>query len=44
MARPFPIAVLLGALLLHEKVDAHVIGAMAVILLGVVIITRAKAR
>ncbi|KFN43712.1 drug/metabolite exporter YedA [Arenimonas oryziterrae] len=39
-----PIAVLLGALLLHEKVDAHVIGAMAVILLGVIIITRAKAR
>ncbi|HMB57683.1 MAG TPA: drug/metabolite exporter YedA [Arenimonas sp.] len=39
-----PIAVLLGAVLLHEKVDAHVIGAMAVILLGVIIITRAKAR
>ncbi len=39
-----PIAVLLGALLLGEKVDAHVVGAMAVILLGVLIITRAKAR
>jgi len=39
-----PIAVLLGALLLGEKVDAHVIGAMAVILVGVLIITRAKAR
>jgi drug/metabolite transporter (DMT)-like permease len=39
-----PIAVLLGALLLHEKVDAHVLGAMAVILLGVIIITRSKAR
>jgi drug/metabolite transporter (DMT)-like permease len=39
-----PIAVLLGALLLNEHVDAHVIGAMAVILLGVLIISRAKAR
>jgi drug/metabolite transporter (DMT)-like permease len=39
-----PIAVLLGALLLGEHVDAHVIGAMAVILLGVLIISRAKAR
>jgi len=38
-----PIAVLLGALLL-KRVDASVIGAMAVILAGVVIITRAKAR
>jgi drug/metabolite transporter (DMT)-like permease len=39
-----PIAVLVGALLLHERVDAHEIGAMAVILLGVAIIARAKAR
>jgi drug/metabolite transporter (DMT)-like permease len=39
-----PIAVLLGALLLGEHVDGHVIGAMAVILVGVLIITRAKAR
>lgn len=39
-----PIAVLLGALLMGEKVDAHTVGAMAVILAGVVIITRAKAR
>lgn len=39
-----PIAVLLGALLLGEHVDGHVVGAMAVILLGVLIITRAKAR
>lgn len=39
-----PIAVLLGALLLHERVGADAIGAMAVILAGVVIITRAKAR
>ena len=39
-----PLAVLLGAVLLGEHVDAHVIGAMAVILLGVVIITRAKAK
>ena len=39
-----PIAVLLGALLLGEHVDAHVIGAMAVILAGVLIITRARAR
>ena len=39
-----PIAVLLGALLLDEKVDAHVIGAMAVILAGVLLITRAKSR
>ena len=37
-----PIAVLVGALLLHERVDAHEIGAMAVILLGVAIIARAK--
>ena len=39
-----PIAVLLGALLLHERVGADAIGAMAVILAGVVIITRARTR
>ena len=39
-----PIAVLLGALALHEQFGLHEIGAMAVILVGVVIITRAKAR
>jgi drug/metabolite transporter (DMT)-like permease len=39
-----PIAVLLGALLLHERVGLDAVGAMAVILAGVVIITRAKAR
>jgi drug/metabolite transporter (DMT)-like permease len=39
-----PIAVLLGALLLGEHVDGHVIGAMIVILAGVLIITRARAR
>ncbi len=39
-----PIAVLLGALLLHETFGMHEIGAMAVILVGVVIITLAKAR
>lgn len=39
-----PIAVLLGVWLLDEKVDAHVIGAMAVILVGVLLITRAKSR
>ena len=39
-----PIAVLLGALLLHERVGWDAVGAMAVILVGVVIITRAKAR
>lgn len=39
-----PIAVLLGALTLGEHVDSHVVGAMAVILAGVLIITRAKAR
>ena len=39
-----PIAVLLGALLLHERFGMHEIGAMAVILVGVLIITRAKAR
>lgn len=39
-----PIAVLLGALLLGERFGASAIGAMAVILAGVIIITRAKAR
>ena len=39
-----PIAVLLGALLLGERFSVHAIGAMAVILVGVVIIARAKAR
>ncbi|MDY0021744.1 drug/metabolite exporter YedA [Arenimonas caeni] len=39
-----PIAVLLGALLLDERVGWGAIGAMAVILGGVLIITRAKAR
>lgn len=39
-----PIAMLIGALLLDEKFDSHAIGAMLVILAGVVIITRARAR
>ena len=39
-----PIAVLFGALLMHEQFGAHEIGAMAVILAGVVMITLAKAR
>ena len=39
-----PIAVLLGMLTLGEHVDSRMVGAMAVILLGVLIITRAKAR
>jgi drug/metabolite transporter (DMT)-like permease len=39
-----PIAVLLGALLAGERFTAHDLGAMAVILAGVVIITLAKAR
>lgn len=39
-----PIAVLLGALILGEHVDSRMVGAMAVILLGVLIIARAKAR
>ena len=39
-----PIAVLLGAWLLDERFGVHAIGAMAVILLGVVIVMRAKAR
>lgn len=39
-----PVAVMLGALLLHEQFGMHEIGAMLVILVGVVIITLAKAR
>jgi len=39
-----PIAVLFGALLAGERFSAHDLGAMAVILVGVVIITLAKAR
>lgn len=39
-----PIAVLLGALLLNERVGWASVGAMAVILAGVLIITRAKTR
>lgn len=39
-----PIAMLIGALLLGEKFDGHAIGAMVVILAGVLIITQAKAR
>lgn len=39
-----PLAMLVGAWLLDEKFDAHAIGAMLVILAGVVIITRAKER
>ena len=39
-----PIAVLLGALLLHERVGADAIGAMVVILAGVLIVMRSKAR
>jgi len=39
-----PIAVLLGAALLGERFGISAIGAMAVILAGVLIITRAKAR
>ena len=39
-----PIAVLFGALLAGEHFSAHDLGAMAVILVGVVIITLAKAR
>lgn len=39
-----PIAVLFGALLAGERFTAHDLGAMAVILVGVVIITLAKAR
>lgn len=39
-----PIAVLLGALLLGERVGADAVGAMAVILAGVLIISRSKAR
>ena len=39
-----PVAVMLGALLLHEQFGMHEIGAMAVILAGVVIITLTKAK
>ncbi len=39
-----PIAVLLGALLLGENVGAHSVAAMAVILAGVLIVMRSKAR
>ena len=39
-----PIAVLLGAVLLGERVGADAVGAMAVILAGVLIISRSKAR
>ena len=39
-----PIAVLLGALLLGERFSVHAIGAMAVLLAGVVLITFSKAR
>ena len=39
-----PIAVLFGAWLLGEHFDAHGIGAMAVILVGVAIITQARER
>lgn len=39
-----PIAVLFGVLLIGEQFTAHDLGAMAVILLGVVIITLSKAR
>ena len=38
------IAVLLGALLASERFGAHDIGAMGVVLLGVVAITLAKAK
>jgi hypothetical protein len=39
-----PIAVLFGALLAGERFTSHDLGAMAVILVGVVIITLARAR
>lgn len=39
-----PIAVLLGALLAGEHFTTHDLGAMAVILVGVVIITLSRAR
>jgi drug/metabolite transporter (DMT)-like permease len=39
-----PIAVLLGAWLADERFGVHDLGAMAVILLGVVVIARARAR
>lgn len=39
-----PIAVLLGAMLLGERFTVHALGAMAVILAGVILITFSKAR
>lgn len=39
-----PVAVLLGAALLGERIDPHALGAMLVILLGVVIISTARAK
>ena len=39
-----PLAVLIGVLLADERFTAHDLGAMAVILVGVVIITLSKAR
>ena len=39
-----PVAVLLGVLFLGESLDPHALGAMVVILLGVVIITLARAK
>ena len=39
-----PIAVLFGVVLIGERFTSHDLGAMAVILLGVVIITLSKAR
>lgn len=39
-----PIAVLLGALLLGERVGSHALGAMAVILAGVLVITFSRGR
>jgi drug/metabolite transporter (DMT)-like permease len=39
-----PLAMAFGALLGGERFDQHAIGAMAVILAGVLIITRSKAR
>ena len=39
-----PIAVLFGVLLLDERFGLHDLGAMGVILLGVVIVMRSRAR
>ena len=39
-----PLAILFGALLLGERFDSHAIGAMAVILAGVLIISRSRER